>query len=301
VLAWQGRLDEAEPWVQRAERTIRAEANPAAALEVQYFRGALELARGRATGALAAFRAAERLAGPYPLAGQIRAWLLHTLIHLGDTERAEHFLANLGEPDRDRGEMRIATAELRLAQHDPHAATAALAPVLDGSAPTAGHIWLVQTLLLEAIARDALGDQAAAARAIERALDRAEPDGAVLTFLLHPAPGLLERYARQRTAHAALLAQILDLLAGNRPSPPPAGPRPPLEPLSNAEIRVLRYLPTHLPAPEIARELSVATSTVKTHMRNLYAKLGAHRRAEAVESARALGLLAPSARSPAPA
>jgi LuxR family transcriptional regulator, maltose regulon positive regulatory protein len=58
----------------------------------------------------------------------------------------------------------------------------------------------------------------------------------------------------------------------------------------------LRYLPTHLSAPEIADELSVATSTVKTHMRNLYTKLDGHSRADAVERARALGLLAPSAR-----
>ena len=114
-------------------------------------------------------------------------------------------------------------------------------------------------------------------------------------FLLHPAPGLLERQARQRTAHAALIAEIRDLLAGNRPESRP-GPRPPLDPLSKSEIRVLRYLPTHLSAPEIASELYVSTSTVKTHLRNLYAKLSAHSRAEAVESARALGLLAPSAR-----
>jgi len=170
------------------------------------------------------------------------------------------------------------------------------APVLDGSAPVTRPMWLVQAFLLEAIARDALGDPGATQRALERALDRAEPDGILLWFLLHPAPGLLERHARQGTAHAALLAQILDLLAGNRPAPPPAGPRPPLEPLSGSELRVLRYLPTHLSAPEIAGELSVSTSTVKTHMRNLYAKLGAHSRAEAVGSARTLGLLAPSAR-----
>ena len=57
---------------------------------------------------------------------------------------------------------------------------------------------------------------------------------------------------------------------------------------------MLRYLPTNLTAPEIASELYVSRNTVKTHMRNLYAKLGTHRRAEAVARARALGLLAPS-------
>ena len=295
ALAWQGRLDEAEAWVQRAERTFRAEANPAVAMGGQYVRGQLELGRGRVADALAAFRAAERLAGPHPLARPLRAWLVHALVRLGETEDAEQVLAGLGERDRDRGEMRIAAAALWLAQHDPHAATVALAPVLDGSAGVGWRSWLVEAFLLEAIARDALGDPAAAGRALERALDLAEPDSALLWFLMHPAPGLLERHARQRSAHAALLAQILDLLAGNRPAPPPAGPRAPLEPLSKSEIRVLRYLPTHLSAPEIASELSVSTTTVKTHLRNLYAKLGAHRRAEAVESARALSLLAPSA------
>jgi LuxR family transcriptional regulator, maltose regulon positive regulatory protein len=70
-----------------------------------------------------------------------------------------------------------------------------------------------------------------------------------------------------------------------------AWPRLSLEPLSNSELRVLRYLS----APEIAAQLSVSTSTVKTHLRNLYAKLGVHSRTSAVESACALGLLAPSA------
>jgi LuxR family maltose regulon positive regulatory protein len=293
ALAWQGRLDEADAWVQRAERTFRAEANPASAMGGQYVRGQLELGRGRAADALAAFRAAERLAGPHPLARPLRAWLVHTLVHLGDTTRADRVLADLG--DRDRGEMRIAAAALRLAGDDAAAATATLAPVLDGSAPVGWRSWLVEAFLLEAIARDALGDPAAADRAVERALDLAEPDGALLWFLLHPAPGLLERHARQRNGHAALIAQIVDLLGGNRPAPPPAGPRAPLEPLTKSEIRVLRYLPTHLTASEIATELSVSTTTVKTHLRNLYAKLDAHSRAETVASARALDLLAPSA------
>ena len=59
---------------------------------------------------------------------------------------------------------------------------------------------------------------------------------------------------------------------------------------------MLRYLPTNLSAPEIANELYISPNTVKTHIRNLYTKLGTHRRAEAVARARALGLLAPSPR-----
>ncbi len=300
VLAWQGRPEEAEPWVQRAERAVRAEAEPATGLVVCYVRGLLELARGRDRPALAAFRVAERLAGdlaaPHVLVlPSTQAWLLHALVRLGETEQAEQVLAGLDEHDRDRGEIRTAVAALRLAHADPHGATVALARVLDGTAPVGWPTWLMHAFLLEGIARDALGDQAATASALERALDLAEPDGALLAFLMHPAPGLLERHARQRTTHAALLAQILGLLARSRDAPPPARPRPPLEPLSKSELRVLRYLPTYLSAAEIAGELSVSTSTVKTHLRNLYGKLGVHSRSEAVESARALDLLAPSA------
>ena len=56
--------------------------------------------------------------------------------------------------------------------------------------------------------------------------------------------GLLERHARHGTAHASLIGEILSVLAGTAPAPP-SGPQPPLEPLSDSEIRVLRYLPTN--------------------------------------------------------
>ena len=66
--------------------------------------------------------------------------------------------------------------------------------------------------------------------------------------------------------------------------------------LTHGETRVLNYLPTNLSAREIARELYVSVNTVKTHQRHLYQKLGARSRSQAVERARALGLLAPSSR-----
>ena len=63
------------------------------------------------------------------------------------------------------------------------------------------------------------------------------------------------------------------------------------EPLSHSETRILRYLPTNLTAPEIAGQLYLSVHTVKTHIRHVYDKLGAHGRREAVETARAHGLL----------
>ena len=99
-----------------------------------------------------------------------------------------------------------------------------------------------------------LGDAGAAQCPIERALDLAEPDRMLFPSLIHPAPGLLERHARQRTPHAALSAGILSRLAGT--SAPGAGS--PAAPLSQAQTRVLRYLPAHLSVPEIAGELCVS-------------------------------------------
>jgi LuxR family maltose regulon positive regulatory protein len=80
-------------------------------------------------------------------------------------------------------------------------------------------------------------------------------------------------------------------------APPQLVPPPQLT-LSQSETRVLRYLPTNLSTLEIARELSVSVNTVRTHIRHVCGKLGAHGRTEAVARARALGLLAPSSREP---
>jgi LuxR family maltose regulon positive regulatory protein len=297
---WQGRLEEAESWLARAERTLRAEDRLAAGDLLHGVRGGVEVARGRYENALAAFQAAERLVerlfAPHMFAPHVRSLRLQTLVRMGQAERAEQVLAEMKDEERETAEMRTALAVLRLAQDDPEAATVALLPILDGSAVAGNRrLWLLFALVLEARARDALGDAGAAGRAIERALDLAEPDGTRLPFMIYPTPELLERDRRCRTSHAALVSDILSLLAGDKRASPLGEPQPLREPLSESETRVLRYLPTNLSAPEIANELCVAVTTVKTHIQHIYAKLGAHCRAEAVERARALGLLAPSA------
>ena len=304
-LIWRGRHEEAANWVRRAERTLRAEAEPVTAIATRYVRALLELARGRDQDVLATFQAAERLsrlleAPDWPLM-RTRALRLHALVRLGETGRAEQDIADSGEQGLASGDIRLALAALRIAQDDLRAATAALAPVLSGAAPVPPTTWLAHAWLLEAIARDALGDPAAARDAMRRALDTAEPDRALTAFLLHPpARELFDRYTPDRPEQAALVAEIRSLLPAE-PNPGAHGgsPRPAdssrlVDPLSKSEIRVLRYLATNLSTPEIARELSLSVHTVRTHVRHLFVKLGAHDRTKAVARARTLGLLAPS-------
>ena len=300
VLAVQGRTNEAEPWIQRAERNVRTETEPVASLAIRYVRGLLEQARGRDAEALAAFQAVEPLDRqvtlPQYILPRARAQQVVSLVRLGQAGRARQLLDGLSAADRDHPEIRIAAAKLRLAEDNPGAALAELARLLDGPAPVALGFRMVTMYALEAVARDMLGDQAAAATALEHSLELAEPDGVILPFLLSsPVLGLLQRYPPHRTAHASLITEIRSLSAGAKPMPRAPAPGPLAEPLSGSETRVLRYLPTNLTAPEIARELSVSPNTVRTHIKSLYAKLGTHRRGGAVERARALGLLAPAA------
>ena len=307
----QGRLAEGERWLGHAARTLLPEVEPAVGIHLHYARGGLDMARGRHADAVTAFLAARQLAGtlvtPHTLAAPMRAHMLQALVLLGETRRVERALAELDPSERESGEMRNVIALLQLARRDPQGATAALAPILDGSVPV-HPVWVVAAALLEAIAREALGEPGAAQRSLERALDVAEPDRVLFPFLIHPAPRLLERHARDCAGHAALIAEILSVLPAEHAEPKGdeekassgvrgglGGSHPRLiEPLSRSETRVLGYLPTNLSAPEIARELSLSVTTVRTHVRHIFGKLGAHGRTEAVAQARALGLLAPS-------
>jgi LuxR family transcriptional regulator, maltose regulon positive regulatory protein len=160
--------------------------------------------------------------------------------------------------DRDRGEVRIGSAALLLAKDGPGAASAALAPVLDGSAPVPRQSWLVHAFVLETIAGDVLGDPAAAELQVERALDIAQSDHLLFRFLIYPAPGLLARHVSRHPKQAALIAEVLALTPAQRSSEvarPPGVAEPPrlVDPLSQSEVRVLRYLPTSMSAGEIAR------------------------------------------------
>ncbi len=130
-----------------------------------------------------------------------------------------------------------------------------------------------------------------------RALAQGEVEPTSLP-VLHQARGMLD-LARGNDTEALAAFRLAEHSPVGRGTlgrivAPGAFPEP-AEPITDGETRVLRYLPTNLRAHEIAAELCLSVNTVRTHMRHLYAKLDAHRRTEAVDRARVLGLFATSA------
>jgi LuxR family transcriptional regulator, maltose regulon positive regulatory protein len=295
TLAWLGRFAEAERCLDRAERALAPGGAPEVELLVNKGRGMVRLGQHRLEDALAAFRAAERMQDPlgseHPLTLDLSSRKLRTQIEMGETAAVRAALAGLPPQSRGRAEMRIAAAAAELTEGRAQHAVDELVPVLERSAPAFHPGTMIEALLLHAAAREELGDRGAAADSLERALALAEPEGILLPFALVDVRELLERHGGHRTAHSSLRATILDMLAG-------ASPPPEVEPLrdalSDAELRVLRYLPSNLRATEIAAELCVSANTVRTHLRHVYAKLDAHSRSEAVSRARQYGLLAPA-------
>jgi LuxR family maltose regulon positive regulatory protein len=291
---WLGRFAEAEGLLEQARRALRPDGEPGTELVIHHAIGLLAMAGRRFDDAFAAFEAAERLqkllAGQHALSVERQSRIVQMHAFSGEPSAAGEALGALARDEHDLVGFRIAEAARHVAGGAPEQAVDVLVPVIERREPTLKADWAaIDASLLDALARDQLGDRGAAWASIERALDLAESERVVLPFVLFPVRDLLERHRDHRTAHATLLAEILDLLAGSSRHGEVA---PPAEELSEAELRVVRYLPSNLKATEIAAELCVSANTVRTHIRHIYAKLGAHDRSEAVTRARELGLLA---------
>jgi LuxR family maltose regulon positive regulatory protein len=295
VTTLTGQFEESDKWLERTERVLQSDSGPGIRLLLRLATGMLCVGRGRHEEALAEFSAAERLqiqlAGSHALENQVIGWKIATMARLGMLSEAQ---ASLGALDRDRkdaGEIRNASAVVCLREHRPAEAIDHLQAVVDGSAPVVGYVTVVESLLLAALAHRDLGDQRAAFRAVERALALSETDRLILPFAIISSVSLLESVPRHETAHAGLLTDIIDVLHGSSLQAKPDQTVAQFEQLSPSETKVLRYLPTNLSRLEIASELSVSVNTVNTHIRNIYAKLGAQDRSAAVQRARELRLL----------
>jgi LuxR family maltose regulon positive regulatory protein len=155
---------------------------------------------------------------------------------------------------------------------------------------------MLEILITQALAYQALGSASQALAPLERALTLAEPEGYLRVFLDEGA-GMMQllREAAARKIMPEYIGNLLAAFAGGQhtrvvTSPSPT-PKSLIEPLSQRELEVLRLFKTELSGPEIARELVVALSTVRTHTKSIYSKLNVNSRRAAVRRAIELSLI----------
>jgi LuxR family maltose regulon positive regulatory protein len=168
---------------------------------------------------------------------------------------------------------------------------------------------IADAYILQALAAKARGERGEAGEWIAKAVAVAEPRGLVRRFVRRGAGVadlLRERYAGARSRFVDRLLEAFDDDAARRADsgrarraderlPPEArdglSRDLPAEALTPREAEVIKLLGDGLTADEIARRTFVATSTVRSHIKSIYAKLGAHRRVEALRRAGELGFL----------
>ncbi|MEV2238729.1 LuxR C-terminal-related transcriptional regulator [Micromonospora sp. NPDC049891] len=236
--------------------------------------------------------------------GELGSWLRAAELDLhsarGDVQTARE-LAGDRPTDPVTGaaaSLAVAAARTELRAGDPRAADRLLpdwtaAPTADWPLPVR-----LDAALLATVLAVRAGDDRRAGRTLEQALDLAAPEGYRRPFR-RAEPGLRELLAAHLdsgTAHWSLVSDLVRAadtpagLAGGTGTAD-AAMAPLDEPLTERELTILRYLQSILSNVEIAAELSVSVNTVKTHVRNIYRKLDATRRRDAVRRARQLRLI----------
>ena len=190
----------------------------------------------------------------------------------------------------------ITLARLLLARHEDerpersvHEATGLLQRLLLAAEEGGRTGRVIEIVMLQALAHQAQGDMPAALASLERAVTLAEPEGYVRIFADEGTPlvPLLRAVAKQGTRQnyaRRLLATVGRTETG---SPTTLAL---IDPLSERELDVLRLLGTELDGPAIARELMVSLNTMRTHTKNIYAKLAVTNRRAAVRRAAELDL-----------
>ena len=229
---------------------------------------------------------------------------LRMCLGLGEWHRAEQAVERAEARLGATGDVAGLQAHLASARGRPADARRILRPVLSGETAPIRTTALTSAWLLEALLAERADRRPAATEALLRALETAVPTGATRPFFdagteVHD----LLHHLRGRAGHLepvldAVLTGITHLLEWQRASvttatglPPGTTTAPSGGWLTERELVVLRDLPSMMTLGEIAAAQGISLNTVKTHVRSIYAKLGAGTRREAIGIARGLGLL----------
>jgi LuxR family maltose regulon positive regulatory protein len=276
-------------------------------------------AQGHSAGTHALMEQAQQLAEQHHVTQLLttlpasRAWLC---LKQGDLDAAVRW-ADVWEPGwearprypRDLEFAGLMLARVRIAQGQFGKAVALLAQMLGAAEAEERHGGSIEALALQALAYHGLGKRAQALRALARGLALAAPEGYIRVFVDEgkPMAALLLQIADARQARqhldapgvpSAYLHRLLAALGYAPQAQPPSisAPQATAQPsscdlLSERALEVLRLVAAGLSNQEIAREMVVAVSTIKWHLKQVYFRLDAHNRAQAIKRARELHLL----------
>ncbi len=245
----------------------------------------VKLAQGDAAGALTTLAEAEQFVQQRHFehwVGEITAVRSQIFLQQGNLAAAQ-----LAETQP----LSLSQARVKLAQGDPVAALSILEPACQQAEAKAWADEQLRVMILQALAYDAAGESEKAVERLGEALALAAPGGLIRLFVDEGPPlALLLREAVKQGVSPAFARQVLAAFGVTAVSQPPIT-QALLDPLSERELEVLKLLATPLTGPEIARELMISLNTMRTHTKNIYAKLGVNSRRTAVRRAEELNLL----------
>jgi len=251
----------------------------------------LKLAQGDVAGAAARLSEAGQSARQYNFVDrlpEVAAAQVLTLLRQGSLSAAAHLA--------QAHELPLSQARVHLAQGDTSAALAVLSSWRQQVEARGWQDDRLKVLVLQAVAREAHGEQDQALHLLCDALALAAPGGFIRLFVDEGRP--MARLLSQAAASGVMPDYLGKVLAAceaeaqqreNNSYPPPAQSL--IEPLSQRELEVLHLMAQGRSNQEISERLFLALSTVKGHNRNIFGKLQVQRRTEAVARARELGLV----------
>ncbi len=315
----QGNLEVAVHHLQRSKELWEKAQLPVLRFRLCIAQTRFNETQGDLDGALASLDAAERLyiRSPLPDFRPISSMKAGIWAVQGRLTQALEWVHEQGlSPDDDLCYMRefehFTLARILIAQYENDQVDSSIHKVMKflerllNAAEEGGRIGsVIEIQVLQALANYLQGNIHAALVSLEHALVLAEPEGYVRIFMDagKPMEELLTRI-EAKDGTSRLKEFILKLLSAfnvhkdfhpvgsipadkNRVS---VSSQPLIDPLSERELEVLKLLRTELSGPEIARDLMVALSTIRTHTQRIYAKLGVNNRRTAIRRAEELKL-----------
>jgi LuxR family maltose regulon positive regulatory protein len=265
--------------------------------------------RGDLTGANRVIQNTEKMAREHNLppwisslmaAWQARTWLAQDKLDAASRWVDERELDQDSKPSYMNEMEYLALARILIAQGRLGKATALLQRRLEAAETGGRTSRVIQVLLLQALAYQAGGDTDQAITALGKAFTLAEPRGYIRTFADEGTP--MARLLYEALSRGIAPDYVRRLLAAfsavepeaTAPSSTQLSKSDLIEPLSGRELEVLQLIAEGLTNREIAARLFLSQNTVKVHSSNIYGKLGAHSRTQAVARARTLGILPPN-------